>query len=147
MNTAAPPEKVAESKRNGSNIPPPAIETNGAVAMANGKHDEIEEAIAEEIVEDIVDDIVEGIVEDLAANGKPLDQQSPRRMTLTHGDPLGALDVTVDDIPLAKVCISDNFVVTPDPSMRLFAGHHSSEESEDDEQPYDDNQTPKLSLR
>jgi len=145
MDSASPSEKVGESKPNGdAPLPVPldiatedssAIETNEAAEMTNGKHEEVEEAIAEEIVEEVV------------TNGKPLGGPSPKRMTLTHGDPLGALDVVVDDIPLAKVCISDNFAVTPDPSMRLFADHHSSEESEDDDQLYDDNQTPKLSLR
>ena len=145
MNPVEPPKKVVESKLNGD-APPPTpptiavadsstIETNGTVEVANGRHEEIDEPISEEIVEEIV------------TNGTLLDGPRPRRMTLTHGDPLGALDIVADDIPRAKVSTSNNFVVTPDPSMRLFADHHSSEESEDDDQPYDDNQTPKLSLR
>ena len=97
-----------------------------------------------------------GLDEEIVENGKLLSEieiesgiESPRRRTLTSGDPLGALDAVADDdvASCPDVSISSNFVA-PDPSTRLFAVCASEESDEDDDQePCDDNQTPKLSLR
>ena len=76
--------------------------------------------------------------------------RSPERMTITHGDPLGALDASKDQPPPSQsspprpeetIQTSPRPFVMPDPNARLFTNcrksssrSNSSSEAEDDEE-------------
>ena len=90
--------------------------------------------------------LINGEVKDIGKNSQPDDKPgptcSPERHTLTHGDPLGALDVITEvakSTPASAVEVTPaKPFVLPDPSVRLFTNNRSTSSSDSSTEDSDD---------